>query len=122
AGALLGRQVLLVRALELPRVDDEAFLGGGEVQGPQAGERVGAAAAAQEHHPLAVGGDGEAAWGAEGEAPGAGLPAREAVGHGGSVWPAAPVSPRRARPRRRSPGARWSARGCSSRARRPAAR
>ena len=84
AGPLLGGQVLAaaVAARQLARVGDQPLDAARQLQRPQAVHRVGAAAAAQEHDPVAVGGDGDPARGAEGEPPGAGLPAREAVGHG----------------------------------------
>ena len=81
AGPLLGRQVL-GSGLQLDRVGDQALVAGRQVEGPQAGDRLGAAAAAQEHDSVPVGGDRHAARGAEGEPPRAGLSAGEAVGHG----------------------------------------
>src|SRR6185503_17181306 len=68
AGAFLGWQVLVARAVHRGGVGDQAF-------------RAGAAAAAQEDHAGAVRGDREAAGRPEREAAGAGLATRKTVGH-----------------------------------------
>ena len=81
AGPLLGRQVLR-RRLERAGVGDEPFGAGRDVEGPQAGDGVGAAAAAQEGEAGAVGRQGEAARDAEREAAGPRLAAGEGVRHG----------------------------------------
>ena len=103
-GALLGREVLLFRSEdERERVGDEAFRPGGEVERPQARDRVGAASAAEEHDAVAVRGEGEATWRPEREAAGAGLATRKTVGHtwqsagGAQARGARVVSSRRAR-------------------------
>ena len=102
SSALLGREVLVARAVQRGGVGDQAFRAGGEVERPQAGHGVGAAAAAEEDHAVAVRGDREAARRPEREAAGAGLATRKTVGHAwqSAVTPGAParaVSSRRAR-------------------------
>ena len=72
-------------AVEHAGVGDQAFLGGGRVQGPEAGDGVGAATAAQERDAGAVGGGRHAAGGAQGEAACPGLAAGEGVRHADSL-------------------------------------
>ena len=82
AGPLLGRQVLVAAGLERARVGHDAFLARRHVERPEAGDGVGAAAAAQERHARAVGREADAAGRAEREAAGPGLAAGEGVRHG----------------------------------------
>ena len=79
-GPFLGREVL-VGGVEGERVADEAFRAGGEVERPQTGDGVGAAAAAQEDDPVAVRRERQAARHSKGEAAGTGLATRKTVGH-----------------------------------------
>ncbi len=68
AGLFLGRQVVVAPAEECVGIGDEALVAGGGVDHPQAVDRVGATAAAQEDDPLAVGRHDDVAWLAEREA------------------------------------------------------
>ena len=84
-GPLLGRQVVVAAGVEHAGVGDQALLGGDRVQRPEAGDGVGAAAAAQERDARPVGGERHAAGGAQGEAAGPGLAAGEGVRHADSL-------------------------------------
>ena len=80
AGALLGREVVVAPGEEQVGIGDQALLTGRGVDHPQAVDRVGAATAAQEDDPLAVGRHDDVAWLAECEALGPCRLARKGVG------------------------------------------